>query len=81
VNQLVVYIRTKVDESAAFLEGKTRAKVKRHLSRDVLMFGGSFLSLLCWCLLSTRLATARRTFTPRSLLHTHPVLKWNHVTD
>ena len=43
---LVIYIRTKVDESPAFLEGQTRAKVERHLSRDVLMFGGSFLFLI-----------------------------------
>src|SRR5438309_3231732 len=43
---LVIYIRTKVDESPAFLEGQTRVKEKRHLSRDVLMFGGSFLFLI-----------------------------------
>src|SRR5205807_6540896 len=38
---LVIYIRTKVDESPAFLEGQMRVKEKRQLSRDVLMFGGS----------------------------------------
>jgi MFS transporter, SHS family, lactate transporter len=43
---LVIYIRTKVDESPAFLQGKTRAKTERHLSKDVLMFGGSFLFLI-----------------------------------
>jgi SHS family lactate transporter-like MFS transporter len=43
---LVIYIRTKVDESPAFLHGQTQAKEKRHLSRDVLMFGGSFLFLI-----------------------------------
>jgi MFS transporter, SHS family, lactate transporter len=43
---LVIYIRTKVDESPAFLEGQTRVKEKRQLSRDVLMFGGSFLFLI-----------------------------------
>src|SRR6476661_2895867 len=30
---LVIYIRTKVDESPAFLHGQTRVKEKRHLSR------------------------------------------------
>jgi SHS family lactate transporter-like MFS transporter len=43
---LVIYIRTKVDESPAFLQGQTRAKTERHLSKDVLMFGGSFLFLI-----------------------------------
>ncbi|MGB8129015.1 MAG: MFS transporter [Candidatus Angelobacter sp.] len=43
---LVIYIRTKVDESPAFLEGKARVKKKRNLSQDVLMFGGSFLFLI-----------------------------------
>jgi SHS family lactate transporter-like MFS transporter len=43
---LVIYIRTKVDESPAFLQGQTRAKIERHLSKDVLMFGGSFLFLI-----------------------------------
>ena len=43
---LVIYIRTKVDESPAFLEGRTRAKSERHLKDDILMFGGSFLFLI-----------------------------------
>ncbi|HEY2362525.1 MAG TPA: MFS transporter [Candidatus Angelobacter sp.] len=43
---LVIYIRTKVDESPAFLHGQTQAKEKRDLRRDVLMFGGSFLFLI-----------------------------------
>src|SRR5438309_4634271 len=43
---LVIYIRTKVDESPAFLEGQTRVKEKRHLSRDVLTFRGRCLFLI-----------------------------------
>jgi SHS family lactate transporter-like MFS transporter len=43
---LVIYIRSKVDESPAFLEGKARAKENRNLLQDVLMFGGSFLFLI-----------------------------------
>jgi SHS family lactate transporter-like MFS transporter len=43
---LVIYIRTKVDESPAFLQGKTRVKERRHIWRDVLTFGGSFLFLI-----------------------------------
>jgi MFS transporter, SHS family, lactate transporter len=43
---LVIYIRTKVDESPAFLQGQSRAKVKGHLRKDVMMFGGSFLFLI-----------------------------------
>src|ERR1700757_2063667 len=43
---LVIYIRTKVDESPAFLAGKARVKEKRNLRQDLLMFGGSFLFLI-----------------------------------
>jgi SHS family lactate transporter-like MFS transporter len=43
---LVIYIRTKVDESPAFLQGKTRVKERRHIWRDVLTFAGSFLFLI-----------------------------------
>jgi SHS family lactate transporter-like MFS transporter len=45
---LVIYIRSKVDESPAWLEGREKAKIKTesHLWRDVLTFGGSFLFLI-----------------------------------
>ncbi|HWF06293.1 MAG TPA: MFS transporter [Candidatus Angelobacter sp.] len=45
---LVIYIRTKVDESPAWLEGreKARHKTKSHIRRDVLTFAGSFLFLI-----------------------------------
>jgi SHS family lactate transporter-like MFS transporter len=43
---LVIYIRTKVDESPAWKEGKARPKVESHLGRDILNFAGSFLFLI-----------------------------------
>jgi SHS family lactate transporter-like MFS transporter len=43
---LVIYIRTKVDESPAFLQGQTRPKAERYLTRDLLTFLGSFLFLI-----------------------------------
>ncbi|HEY5027791.1 MAG TPA: MFS transporter [Candidatus Angelobacter sp.] len=43
---LVIYIRTKVDESPAWLQGREKAKAERHIWRDVLTFGGSFLFLI-----------------------------------
>jgi SHS family lactate transporter-like MFS transporter len=45
---LVIYIRTKVDESPAWLEGRERAKhkTKSHIGRDLLTFAGSFLFLI-----------------------------------
>jgi SHS family lactate transporter-like MFS transporter len=43
---LVIYIRTKVDESPAWKEGKARPKVESHLGRDILTFAGSFLFLI-----------------------------------
>jgi SHS family lactate transporter-like MFS transporter len=45
---LVIYIRTKVDESPAWLEGreKARHKTKSHIRRDVFTFVGSFLFLI-----------------------------------
>jgi SHS family lactate transporter-like MFS transporter len=45
---LVIYIRTKVDESPAWLEGRERAKIKTksHIWRDVLTFASSFLFLI-----------------------------------
>src|SRR5579862_9172005 len=45
---LVIYIRSKVDESPAWLQGKAAAKAKteRHIGRDVSTFAGSFLFLI-----------------------------------
>jgi SHS family lactate transporter-like MFS transporter len=43
---LVIYIRTKVDESPAFLQGRTRVKERRYIWGDVLTFAGSFLFLV-----------------------------------
>jgi SHS family lactate transporter-like MFS transporter len=45
---LVIYIRSKVEESPAWLQGRVAAKAKaeRHIWRDVLTFAGSFLFLI-----------------------------------
>src|SRR5579864_7140834 len=45
---LVIYIRTKVDESPAWLQGRSAAKAKaeRDVWRDVRTFAGSFLFLI-----------------------------------
>jgi Sugar (and other) transporter. len=44
---LVIYIRTKVDESPAFLAGQTRVREKRHLSGDVPCLAEAFFFLSC----------------------------------
>ncbi|HEY1525641.1 MAG TPA: MFS transporter [Candidatus Angelobacter sp.] len=43
---LVIYIRTKVDESPAWLQGQAKTKPEQHLGHDVLAFAGSFLFLI-----------------------------------
>jgi SHS family lactate transporter-like MFS transporter len=43
---LVVYIRSKVDESPAWLKGRAAPKAERHVGRDVLTYLGSFLFLI-----------------------------------
>jgi MFS transporter, SHS family, lactate transporter len=43
---LVLYIRTKVDESPAWLHGQITKKVEGHLSKDILSYLGSFLFLI-----------------------------------
>src|ERR1700730_13168011 len=43
---LVIYSRTKVEESPAWLEGQIRKKVEGHLSKDILSYLGSFLFLI-----------------------------------
>lgn len=43
---LVIYIRTKVDESPAWLKGREERKTERNLGRDVMTFLGSFLFLI-----------------------------------
>ncbi|MGC2695104.1 MAG: MFS transporter [Candidatus Angelobacter sp.] len=43
---LVIYIRTKVDESPAWLKGQAERKGQRHIGRDILAFSGSFLFLI-----------------------------------
>jgi SHS family lactate transporter-like MFS transporter len=42
---LVIYIRTKVDESPAWLQGKISRKAESHLGKDVLTYLGTFLFL------------------------------------
>src|SRR5882672_670964 len=43
---LVIYIRTKVDESPAWLQGRISRKPQTHLGRDILTYLGSFLFLV-----------------------------------
>jgi SHS family lactate transporter-like MFS transporter len=43
---LVIYIRTKVDESPAWLQGRVSRKAESHLGRDVFVHLGSFLFLV-----------------------------------
>jgi MFS transporter, SHS family, lactate transporter len=43
---LVVYIRTKVNESPAWLQGKVSRDAERHLGRDIRKYLGSFLFLV-----------------------------------
>jgi SHS family lactate transporter-like MFS transporter len=43
---LVIYIRTKVNESPAWLQGQAKTKPEQHLGHDVLAFAGSFLFLI-----------------------------------
>jgi SHS family lactate transporter-like MFS transporter len=43
---LVIYIRTKVEESPAWLQGRVAHKAERHLGKDILAHSGSFLFLI-----------------------------------
>jgi SHS family lactate transporter-like MFS transporter len=43
---LVIYIRTKVEESPAWLQGRVTRKAERHLGKDILTHIGSFLFLV-----------------------------------
>ena len=43
---LVIYIRTKVDESPAWLQGRVSRKAESHLGKDILAHLGSFLFLV-----------------------------------
>ncbi len=43
---LVIYIRTKVEESPAWVRGKQAEKTQRHLGRDIATFLGSFVFLI-----------------------------------
>ncbi len=43
---LVVYIRSKVEESPAWLKGRAAPKAESHIRRDVLTYLGSFLFLI-----------------------------------
>ncbi len=43
---LVIYIRTKVDESPAWLQGRVSRKTESHLGKDVVAHLGSFLFLV-----------------------------------
>jgi len=43
---LVIYIRTKVDESPAWLQGRVSRKAGRHLGQDIRTYLGSFLFLV-----------------------------------
>ncbi|MGA8622071.1 MAG: MFS transporter [Candidatus Sulfotelmatobacter sp.] len=43
---LVIYIRTKVDESPAWLQGRVARKVEGRLGKDILTYGGTFIFLV-----------------------------------
>ena len=43
---LVIYIRTKVDESPAWLQGRASPKTERHLGKDITTYFWSFLFLV-----------------------------------
>jgi len=43
---LVIYIRTKVEESPAWLQGRVSHDAERHLGKDILSHAGSFLFLV-----------------------------------
>ncbi len=43
---LVIYIRTKVEESPAWLQGKVSKSAEAHIGRDVLSYTGTFLFLV-----------------------------------
>jgi SHS family lactate transporter-like MFS transporter len=43
---LVIYIRTKVDESPAWLKGRAAKHEERHLGRDIWKYLGAFVSLV-----------------------------------
>ncbi len=43
---LVIYIRTKVDESPAWLKGRVSTNIERNLGRNILTYLGSFLFLI-----------------------------------
>ena len=43
---LVIYIRTKVDESPAWLQGRVSRETETHLGRDVLTYLGTFIFLV-----------------------------------
>lgn len=43
---LVIYIRTKVDESPAWLQGRVARETRRHTGKDILTYLGSFLFLV-----------------------------------
>jgi len=43
---LVIYIRTKVDESPAWLQGRVSREAERHLGKDVLTYLGGFIFLV-----------------------------------
>ena len=43
---LVIYIRTKVDESPAWLQGKVSRQAESHIGKDILQYIGTFLFLV-----------------------------------
>jgi MFS transporter, SHS family, lactate transporter len=43
---LVIYIRTKVDESPAWLQGRVARKAEGHLGKDILTYVGTFVFLV-----------------------------------
>jgi MFS transporter, SHS family, lactate transporter len=43
---LVIYIRTKVDESPAWLQGQVARNAQAHLRKDIMMYAGTFIFLV-----------------------------------
>ena len=68
---LVIYIRTKVDESAAWQKGRSAIKPERHVRRDITAYFGSFLFLIVLMFAFNSFSHGSQDIYPRFLEKNH----------
>src|SRR5579863_513829 len=70
---LIIYIRTKVDESPAWLQGKLARKTEGHMGKDIMTYVGTFIFLVILMFAFNSFSHGTQDLYPTFLQHDHHI--------